>query len=122
MIMSCKKEIVPPNDGIYRGVFNEIWASGDTVASGVVWMAMFDADQTFSMIGDSITHAPHNHSGSYFIQDAKYIQFTMNGNPSGGYDDDHVLDTTFEYFFDDEIFEFWFLDDTILYEYRLTRK
>jgi hypothetical protein len=122
IILSCKKEIILPNDGIYRGVFNEIRASGDTVASGVVWFALFDDNQTFTMVGDSNTHAPHSHNGTYLIQDAKFIQYTLTGAASGGYDDDHILDTTYQYMFDDKLFEFFFQDDTVLYEYRLTRK
>lgn len=122
IILSCKKEIIVPNDGIYRGVFNEIWASGDTAASGVVWFALFEESQTFSMIGDSNTSAPHNQNGTYLIQDAKFIQFSLVGAASGGYDDDHILDTTYQYTFDNKIFEFFLQDDTILYEYRLTRK
>lgn len=122
VFISCKKEIVLPNDGIYRGVFNEIWASGDTVASGVVWIALFEDNQAFTMVGDSNTSAPQSHNGTYLIQDAKFIQFSLSGLASGGYDEDHILDTTYQYTFDDELFEFFLQDDTILYEYRLKRQ
>ena len=121
VILACKKEVNVPTEGIYRGVFNEIRNSGDTVASGLVYMALWESSLTFQIVGDTNTNAPANHSGSFLVDDATRMQFYNNSTVSGQYDPDHYLDTTYEYFFDNTIFEFSYQQDTTLYEYRLTR-
>jgi hypothetical protein len=121
VVISCKKEVLVPNDGIYRGVFNEIRNSGDTVASGVVYLALWDSNLSFQISGDTVTNAPAPHAGTYLVDDATRMHFSSSSALQGGYDTDHYLDTTYNYTFDDTKFEFWFQDDTTLYQYRLTR-
>ena len=120
-VVSCKKGPPLPNNGIYRGVFREIYAGGDTVASGVVYLAMFEENNTFSLVGDSTTNAPATHNGTYNIESGNNISYFRVSDYSPQFDTDHYLDTLYSYTFDDENFEFWFQDDTIKYEYRLSR-
>jgi hypothetical protein len=121
MGLSCKKDVLVPNEGIYRGIFNEIRSSGDTVASGVVYMALWESTLKFQITGDSLTNAPATHHGSYLVDDATRMQFQYGSAYSTQYDADHYLDTTYNYSFVNNTFEFWFQDDTTLYEYRLSR-
>ncbi len=121
ILTGCKKEILVPNNGIYRGVFKEIYNGTDTLAGGVVYLALWENSNSFQMVGDSLTGAPASHKGTFFIQDASRIIYTNSHVPNGQYDADHYLDTTYNYFFDDEVFEFTFDDGTTLYEYKLIR-
>lgn len=121
LFIGCKKELLIPNNGIYRGVFREIYNETDTVSSGVVYLALWDNSSSFQMVGDSLTNAPASHNGTYFIQDASRIIYTNNSSLSSQYDSDHYLDTMYNYVFDDEIFEFSYSDGVTLYEYRLAR-
>ena len=121
VVFSCKKETPFPNNGIYRGVFNEIRSSGDTVASGVVYLALFEESSGFNLVGDSLTSAPASHSGSYLIGSGNNIRFTNSNTILPIHDADHYLDTTYAYVFDEEIFKFWLVDDTTTYYYDLIR-
>lgn len=121
VLMSCKKELLVPNNGIYRGVFREIYNETDTIASGVVYLALWESSQKFEVVGDSLTNAPASHRGLFFIQDASRIVFTNKSVEEAQYDSDHYLDTLYNYRFDDEIFEFSFQDGATLYEYNLAR-
>lgn len=120
-ILSCKKEALVPNNGIYRGVFREMHLGGDTVTSGVVYLALFEENNTFSLVGDSVTSAPATHGGTYTIESGKRINYSFTGDYQPQYDNDHYLDTLYNYIFDDEILEFWFLNGDVKYEYRLAR-
>lgn len=119
---SCKKD--PPsilNAGIYRGVFTETRNDTNIVAEGVTYIAINENDQKFSLTSDSITNAPAQHNGNYYLMAGGKIQFENTSIPSGVYDPDHYLDTIYTYTFDDTTFHFWIQIDTILYDYDLRR-
>ena len=120
-LISCKKEDPIPDNGIYRGVFREIHDNGDTLASGVVYIALFEENSTFTLVGDSTTNAPASHNGTYTIESGKRINYLYTGVHQPQFDSDHYLDTLYTYFFDDELFEFWFQNGSVKYEYRLAR-
>lgn len=121
MLMACKKEVTMPNNGIYRGTFYEFGQTGDTLAQGVVYIAMFESNQTFSMVGDSVNLAPASHSGTYIIDNSNYMSFTNTSAPTTLYDNDHYLDTTFQYAFDDVNFSLDLTKAGKTYQYRLVR-
>lgn len=121
MLFSCKKEITIPNNGIYRGVFNQIHNGTDTVTSGVAVIALFESNSVYNLVGDSLTHAPATHGGGYLVVDSDKIDFSSNPVSGGVYNFNHYLDTIYSYFFDDVNFNFWLERDTILYEYKLVR-
>jgi hypothetical protein len=119
--LSCKKEVTIPNNGIYRGAFREYSATGDTLASGLCFLAIFESDNTFKMVGDSISNAPADHAGTYLVDNATNMQFTNATPPSTSFDVDHYLDTVYNYSFDDVNFKFWQTRYGKLYEYTLVR-
>ena len=122
MVLGCKKEITIPNNGIYRGVFNQIHHGTDTVTSGVAVIAWFENSPSYSMAGDSLTFAPASHGGEFLVVDSDKIDFSSNPISGGTYDYYHYLDTIYNYTFDDVNFNFWMeRNDTILYEYKLVR-
>jgi hypothetical protein len=121
IIISCKKEVVVPTEGIFRGVFSIIRDSGDTLNGGVVYLALWESSLTFQLAGDSITGIPASHSGSFLVDDATRMQFHSNGEVSSPYQSYHYLDTTFNYEFDGDAFNFRYKADTTTYDYRLSR-
>jgi len=121
LLISCKKEITVPNSGIFRGVFREYSATGDTLATGVVYMALNENDLTFNVSGDSTTNAPANHAGNYLVDNSTTMQFINNTAYSQVYDADHYLDTSYNFTFDDTNFKIWQTISGKLYEYDLVR-
>ena len=122
-LASCKKEVTTPNNGIYRGVFMEIDSSGlgDTLADGVLHMALFESNQTFAVKGDTNTMAPASHNGSYVIDAAGLMIFDTPGTPNPQYDPDHYLDTAYTYTFDDVNFTLQLVKAGKLYRYDMVR-
>lgn len=122
LAVSCKKEVTIPNGGIYRGVFREIdQVSGDTLADGVIYLALFESSQSYTLSGDTTTSAPATHNGTYLVDNASTMQFSTTSQYSSQYDIDHYLDTVFNYTFDDINFEFWQVWDGKRYEYIMVR-
>ena len=120
ILIACKKEVTIPNGGIYRGTFREYSESGDTLASGLCHIAMFEHNNSFVMVGDSVSGSPADHSGTYIVDNASNMQFSSSPS-SGQFDIDHFLDTVYNYTFDDIFFNFWQTRAGKLYEYKLKR-
>ena len=120
VIISCKKEVVP-NNGIYRGVFRETDSNGDTLASGVMYLALIEDNLQFTVVGDSVSNAPASHSGMYVVDNKISMQFFYSGNYDTLYDQDHYLDTIYNYEFDNENFKFWQTRYGKTYTYDLVR-
>lgn len=121
MSLSCKKEVTTPNNGIYRGVFREIATNGDTLASGVTYLALNESNLVFTMSGDSVSNAPATHGGTYLIDNPSTMQFSNFSLIDTVYDIDHYLDTTYNYKFDDNNFKLWQIRYGKTYEYNLVR-
>ena len=119
--ISCKKEIVVPNNGIYRGTFREISSGGDTLAEGVVHLALFEESGSFVVSGDSTSNAPATHGGIFVVHGATTMTFTNQSSIDTLYDIDHYLDTTYTYKFDDVNFELKQAWEGKTYEYLLVR-
>ena len=119
---SCKKKDLVPNNGIYRGVFRTINATtGDTTNSGVTYIALFESQLSFSMVGDSITKIPATHNGTYLVENNSVIQFSTNNTPVPPFHPDHYLDTSYNYTFDNTNFKFWQTINGYILEYDLKR-
>ncbi|MEO9533366.1 MAG: hypothetical protein ABJG68_10535 [Crocinitomicaceae bacterium] len=110
-----------PSEGIYRGVYNIIRDSGDTLNSGVVYLALWESSLTFQVVGDSLTGIPANHSGSYLVDDATKMHFWSNTAVSPPNNANHYLDTTYNYVFTGDSLAFWYQEDTTRYDYNLIR-
>lgn len=121
--MACKKPVTEPNAGIYRGTFFQIFDNGDTNAEGIVHLALSETDigGNFNMSGDTGTGSPYTCYGTYVINNATQMTFENNANIDLGYQPHYVLDTIYNYVFDDHFFSLEFKDDTTLYEYNLKR-
>jgi len=118
---SCKKPITEPNSGIYRGSFFKIYNNGDTAGQGVAVLALTSGGESFQLSGDSTTGAPLSCHGDYIINSSTQMTFTDYSNVYFGYDQYNLLDTTYNYTFDDHIFYLSLKIDTTLYEYNLVR-
>lgn len=120
LAVACKKEIVTPNNGIYRGVYRMMNSAGDTLAQGVVYLAIFESSESFSMVGDSSSMVPATHGGTYLIDGSSTMQFD-NSSGYGAFPDIFYLDTTYNYKFDDVNFELWQTKYGNLHEFKMIR-
>ena len=124
LTVSCKKDVVIVNNGIYRGVFYKIkTANSDTINEGVCNLAIFDENQTFSLKGDTATGVPKNCNGNYEISDTEMIFENTAAIGEFFYDQFLYLDTIYAYTFSDtaSTFDLEFYSPTHSYIYRLRR-
>ena len=121
VVSACKKPVTEPNSGIYRGTFFEIFDNGDTGGQGVAYIAISKGDNGFSLSGDTATGAPLSCYGSYIINNTTQMTFNNTSNVDFGYHPYNILDTTYNYVFDDHNFHLDLILDTTRYEYRLIR-
>lgn len=122
LAMACKKEAVTrPNSGIYRGLFTKTYNNGDTVASGVSYLSISTSSYTFSLSGDTVTQAPYSCGGYFSVSDDDLISFDNTANVNTGINAYFILDTVWNYYFNDHKFNLWLRKDTVLYQYRLVR-
>jgi len=120
-VSACKKPVTEPNSGIYRGSFFEIFENGDTAGQGVANLAIAKGDGNFNLSGDTATGAPLSCSGSYVINNSTQMTFNNIVNVDFGYHPYNLLDTTWNYTFDDHNFHLDLAFDTVRFEYRLVR-
>jgi hypothetical protein len=124
VISGCKKPITQPNSGIYRGTFFQIFDNGDTNAQGIANLAL-SGDTfggTFTLSGDTTTGSPVSCNGVYEINGTTQITFTNTAIvPDLGYQPHYILDTVYQYTFDDHDFTLDMVQDTTRYEYKLIR-
>lgn len=120
---ACKKPVTEPNSGIYRGPFFQIYNDEDTIAEGIVNIALTKEGfgGKFQVSGDTITGAPHSHYGTYVIDNSTHMTFENDANVDLGYQPHYVLDTTYKYTFDDHNFTLELIIDTARYEYIMVR-
>ncbi|NOQ70471.1 MAG: hypothetical protein GQ574_00630 [Crocinitomix sp.] len=123
---SCKKDgPLTPTNGIYRGVFSRIYNATDTIGTGVVFLALNEADSSFIMTGDTSSNAPYSCNGSFKLMPGKIefinAAFITEITEDPVYDPFYVLDTVFEYEFLDTGFFLQLNLDTVVYDYKLTR-
>lgn len=123
VLVGCKKPITEPNSGIYRGTFLQIYDETDTNAQGVAVVALSKDGfgGTFSMSGDTATGAPYSCYGDYSIDNSSQITFTNKAIVEVGYQPHYLLDTTYDYTFDDHNFTLDLVIDTVNYQYTLVR-
>ena len=126
---ACKKDVIPVNSGIYRGVFLYIDAvAEDTLNEGVCNLAIFEDNLTFNLQGDTSTGVPKSSYGSYLLHNANSLDedsITFYNNAPIGeffYDQNLFLDTTYIYTFNDTVFTLFFETPEKIYQYRLERK
>ncbi len=121
--LSCEKDPNPKGfTGIYRGVFNRVNNGIDTTGTGVVFLAINSEDSTFQLQGDTITLTPANSLGKYILPEPGKIHFT-NTAPIGVpiYDRFYLLDTVYNFEFEDPNLKIYLDVDTFFYEYNLKR-
>jgi hypothetical protein len=118
---SCKKPVTEPNAGIYRGTFFQIYDNGDTNGQGITYIALSKESGTFSLSGDTATGAPYTCYGDYSIDSPTHMTFINEAVVEVGYQPYYLLDTTYEYTFDDHAFTLRLQVDTTRYEYNLIR-
>lgn len=124
IIVACKKPITEPNAGIYRGVFFQIFDNGDTNSQGIASLALSVGDQGnyYTLSGDTLTGSPKSCYGNYSIDNSTHMTFTNNAiGVEPGFWPHYYLDTTYAYEFDDYNFTLEMREDTVLYQYILTR-
>lgn len=122
VLLSCKKEpINEPNAGIYRGVFNRIYDNGDTSGQGVSVISISSSGNNFSSVGDTATGVPLSCNGSFAVVGPTEISFNNTAVVDVGLIPRYILDTTWNYYFNDKKFKIWLREDTVLYEYNLKR-
>lgn len=120
-LAGCKKPITEPNSGIYRGTFYEIFDNGDTAGQGVANLALNDENLWFQLSGDTATGSPLSCHGNYTIMSSSLIKFEDISNVDFGYHPYNILDTSYQYVFDNKNFKMTLKVDTALYEYKLVR-
>ena len=122
LLMSCKKDgPVSWTNGIYRGVFSEINDAGDTWATGIGFLAIHDADSSFTLQGDTLSGVPVSCNGKFSIIDEEFMEFT-NKAALGVFDDPYyILDTVFRYAFLDSTLTLRLDIPDRSYDYSLTR-
>jgi len=108
--------------GIYRGVFNRVNKGVDTTGTGVVFLVINTEDSTFHLQGDTITLTPASSGGKYSLPEPGKIQFT-NTKPIGVpiYDPFYILDTVYNFEFNDPNLRIFMGVDTLFYDYNLKR-
>ena len=122
LVAGCKKPVTEPNSGIYRGAFLEICDNGDTMGTGVAYLAITEGSLSFQLSGDTATGAPKSCYGTYSILSATQISFVNQAtNVDVGYHPHLVLDTVYDYTFDDHYFHLNLKVDTTLFKYELIR-
>ncbi|MEX1003601.1 MAG: hypothetical protein WDZ35_15895 [Crocinitomicaceae bacterium] len=119
LLISCKKEVTTPNNGIYRGVYKEITVDQDTLVDALVFLVLHEENQSFTVKGDSLTNFPPDHNGTYEIIDEKQMNFEYKGVYE--YNPNHYLDTTFNYTFDDVNFTLSRKESDRTFEYKMKR-
>jgi hypothetical protein len=120
-ITSCKKAITEPRGGIFRGTFTKTGLNGGGEFTGDVSLALNDNQMSFVLAVDSTSEVPYPCGGTYSIIDATKIKFYCSYEAPLGGDQNMILDSVYNYTFDDTRFEFNKLIDTIKYEYNLIR-
>jgi len=118
---SCKKAITEPRGGIFRGTFTKTGLNGGGEFTGDVSLALNDNQMSFVLGVDTTSEVPYQCSGTYSLIDATKINFYSSHIAPIGGDQNMILDSVYNYTFDDTRFEFSKLIDTIKYEYNLIR-
>lgn len=121
VVSACKKPVTEPNSGIFRGTFFEIFENGDTGGQGIAYLAIAKGDGNFNLSGDTSSGAPLSCQGSYIINNSTQMTFNNIVNVDVGYHPYNILDTTWNYTFDDHNFDLDLAFDTVRFEYRLVR-
>lgn len=119
LMISCKEEVTVPNGGIYTGVFTQYSETGGILNSGVLYIALFDENYQFQVSGDTVDNIPPTYGGEWVVDGANIMTFDAWGDPANP--DNLMLDTTYNYTFNDVDFT---LKQTIgnkSYEYILKR-
>jgi hypothetical protein len=121
LIISCKKEYLQPRSGIFRGTFEMTETEGEGFEIGDCTLALNDKNKCFSLSVDSSSVLPYLCGGSYLIVDANKMTFTSNYLAPEFGDQNIILDSTFNYTFDDIRFELTRKIGTIVYDYKFIR-
>jgi hypothetical protein len=123
VLAGCKKPVTEPNSGIYRGTFFQIYNEEDTNAQGVVNLALTKDGfgGSFQVSGDTSTGAPYSHYGTYVIDNSVSMTFDNDASVEVGYQPHYLLDTVYQYTFDDFNFTLELIIDTARYEYKMVR-
>jgi hypothetical protein len=123
IVLACKKTVTQPKSGIFRGVFEMTGTNGGGYETGDCTISLNDVTSVFALSVDTTATYPLASSGIYNIIDATKMSFSQNsGVDPMEFDIRHLyLDTTYNYNFDDNVFELKKQVDTILYEYRFVR-
>lgn len=121
VLLGCKKTVTTPNSGIFRGTFSKvILSSSDTVAQGACTISLNEVSETYSMNVDTADAAPYPCSGSYSVLNSATMYFNVNtGYPTYNFDSNFVLDTVYNYSFDNEnlSLDFTYMDSVKYYYY-----
>ncbi len=118
---ACKKEITQPRGGIFRGVFTKTGLNGGGEFTGDCSLALNDQSMTFLLEVDTSSVLPYKTSGTYAIIDATKMKFSSNYLAPDNGDQQMILDSVYNYTFDDTRFDIIKQIDTIKYEYNFIR-
>ena len=121
VMASCKKEYLQPRSGIFRGTFEMTETEGDGFETGDCTLALNDKNLSFVLSVDTISMFPYQCAGSYGITDATKMNFNSNYLAPEFGDQNVILDSTFNYTFDDTRFDLTRKIGTVLYEYKFIR-
>ena len=122
-ILACEKTVTQPKSGIFRGVFEMTGTNGGGFETGDCSISLNDVTGSYSLSVDTTSAYPLGSGGTYLVVDATKMSFiaTTPRDTSALINQHLYLDTTYNYTFDDNIFELKKQVDTVLYEYRFVR-
>ena len=102
-LTSCKKPIVQPTSGIFRGTFEMKNADGELLETSSCTISINDNNEAFALNVDTTSSIPFPCSGFYAILDATKMRFITNSliDTSASVNHHLYLDTTYNYVFDD---------------------
>ncbi len=121
-VIACKKTVTQPRSGIFRGVFEMTGVNGGGFETGDCTVALNDQTGKFVLSVDTTSVVPYATYGNYTINDGTKMNFIASSVDTSALVDQHLyLDSTYNYIFDDDVFELKKQVDTVKYEYRFVR-
>ncbi len=120
-IFSCKKEITTPNSGTYRGVFEMAGLNGSGYETGLCTIAMSEESRSFVLSVDTAATAPYFCAGNYKITSGTTMTFSSEHLAPINGDQNIILDSIYNYTFDNLSFTLTKVVNTIQYDYRFVR-
>ena len=105
--IACKKTVTQPKSGVFRGVFEMTGVNGGGYETGDCSIALNDVTGSYSLSVDTTSQYPYASGGTYVVIDATKMSFdvTTTVDTSSSLDQHLYLDTTYNYTFDDNVFE-----------------